>query len=116
MGEEWSASTPFLFFVDFSDDEALSNAVREGRRREFAHFKSFSEQHGDRQIPDPTSAETFNLSALKWEEASASPHADVRSDVKHLLRLRRDEVVPLTKSAFQGANRERPQPDCLTVT
>src|SRR5215212_3277138 len=57
MGEEWDASTPFLFFVDFSDDEPLSTAVREGRRREFAKFKAFAEQHGGEQIPDPTSKE-----------------------------------------------------------
>ncbi len=32
MGEEWSATAPFLFFVDFAPDEELNKAVREGRR------------------------------------------------------------------------------------
>ena len=35
MGEEWGASTPWRFFTDF-DEPALAEAVRTGRRREFA--------------------------------------------------------------------------------
>jgi maltooligosyltrehalose trehalohydrolase len=115
MGEEWDASTPFLFFVDFSDDEALSTAVREGRRREFAKFKAFAEQHGGEPVPDPTSEETFRRSRLDWEEATRAPHTEARSEVKHLLQLRRHEVVPLTKSTFLGAFRDRPTRDCLDV-
>src|SRR5690606_12550917 len=37
MGEEWGASTPFLYFTDHSEPE-LAEAVRNGRRREFAAF------------------------------------------------------------------------------
>jgi maltooligosyltrehalose trehalohydrolase len=116
MGEEWDASTPFLYFVDFSDDEALSNAVREGRRREFANFKSFAEQHGERQIPDPTLEETFTIPALRWDEAARPPHAETRDEVRRLLRLRQQEVVPLMKTRFLGASRMLPSPDCLDVT
>ena len=36
-----AASSPFLFFADFSDDAPLAAAVREGRRREFARFSAF---------------------------------------------------------------------------
>jgi maltooligosyltrehalose trehalohydrolase len=115
MGEEWDASTPFLFFVDFSDDEALSTAVREGRRREFAKFKSFAED-GGKQVPDPTSEDTFRRSILQWDEASRSPHAETRSEVQHLLKLRRDEVVPLLKSPFLGASRESRAANSLDVT
>jgi maltooligosyltrehalose trehalohydrolase len=116
MGEEWDASTPFLYFVDFSDDEALSNAVREGRRREFANFKSFAEQHGERQIPDPTLEETFALPALRWDEAARAPHAGTRDEVRCLLRLRQHEIVPLIKTPFLGASRELLDTDGLAVT
>jgi maltooligosyltrehalose trehalohydrolase len=116
MGEEWDASNPFLYFVDFSDDEDLSSAVREGRRREFANFKSFAEQHGERQIPDPTLEETVTLSALDWDEASRAPHADTRAEIRKLLRLRHEEVVPLTKTAFLGASRNLLEPGFLDVT
>ena len=115
MGEDWAASTPFLYFVDFSEDEALSAAVREGRRREFAKFASFSEG-GGKQVPDPTSEDTFTRSILRWDEVSRSPHAEVRAEVRGLLRLRRDEVTPLLKTRFLGGRREFPSPGCLDVT
>ena len=35
MGEEWAASTPWQFFTDHQEPE-LAEAVRAGRRREFA--------------------------------------------------------------------------------
>jgi maltooligosyltrehalose trehalohydrolase len=116
MGEEWAAASPFLFFVDFSEDEALARAVREGRRREFANFKSFAEQHGERQIPDPTLEETFLLSRLDWSERARSPHAEVLAEARRLLGIRREVVVPLTKTAFLGAACSQPKPDCLHVT
>jgi maltooligosyltrehalose trehalohydrolase len=116
MGEEWSASTPFLFFVDFSDDPELSRAVRNGRRQEFASFRSFAEQHGERQIPDPTEEETFRLSTLDWSETSRPPHAHAREEVRRLLRLRHKEIVPLTKTRFLGASRDHPTPHGLAVT
>jgi maltooligosyltrehalose trehalohydrolase len=115
MGEEWAASTPFLYFVDFSDDEALSAAVREGRRKEFANFKSFAEQHGDRTIPDPTLAETFERSRLDWREAGQSPHADVLAETRRLLRLRQEHIVPLTRTRFIGASASTPGPETLEV-
>jgi maltooligosyltrehalose trehalohydrolase len=115
MGEEWAASSPFLYFVDFSDDEELARAVREGRRREFANFKSFAEQHGDRQIPDPTLEETFALSRLDWGERARAPHAEVLAQTRRLLEIRRAEIVPLTKTAFMDATCTLQRPDCLDV-
>ena len=40
MGQEWAASTPFLFFTDFEPE--LGARVAEGRRREFADFPAFA--------------------------------------------------------------------------
>ena len=51
MGEEWGAEEPFLFFCDFHDE--LADAVREGRRREFAHFPEFANAAARARIPDP---------------------------------------------------------------
>src|SRR5439155_1385049 len=39
MGEEWASLRPFVFFCDF--EPGLRDAVRDGRRREFAHFAEF---------------------------------------------------------------------------
>ena len=115
MGEEWGAQTPFLFFVDFSDDPALARAVREGRAREFANFKSFAEQHGLRQVPDPTLEETFALSRLDWDEAARAPHRSIREETRALLRLRQAEVAPLVKSGFVGAQVSPTRPEALDV-
>jgi maltooligosyltrehalose trehalohydrolase len=115
MGEEWGAQNPFLFFVDFSDDPDLSRAVREGRAREFANFKSFAEQHGERQIPDPTLEETFRRSRVDWNEAARPPYRDVRAETQALLRLRQAEIEPLLKSGFSGAQIRRPQAEALDV-
>jgi maltooligosyltrehalose trehalohydrolase len=102
MGEEWSASAPFLFFVDFAD-EALAKAVREGRQKEFASFKSF-DSADDRTIPDPLSEETFTQSKLDWAERETGQHLTVLEDTKHLLEVRRRHVMPLLQSAFNGAD------------
>ncbi len=71
MGEEWSASTPFLFFVDFAPDEELNKAVRDGRRKEFKSFAAFADDTS--KIPDPTEEETFLHSKLDWSERDRSP-------------------------------------------
>ena len=93
MGEKWSASTPFLFFVDFAPDEALNKAVREGRRKEFKSFAAFADDTS--VISDPTMAETFAASKLDWSERERSPHREVLAETTRLLALRRDIVVPL---------------------
>jgi maltooligosyltrehalose trehalohydrolase len=112
MGEEWAASTPFQFFVDFADDPALSQAVRDGRQQEFAGFAGF----GGDALPDPTAAETFRASTLRWAEAEAEPHAAVRAETQRLLALRRERVLPLSTTDFLGAMWARPTPDALDVT
>ncbi|MGA0594377.1 malto-oligosyltrehalose trehalohydrolase [Enterovirga sp. CN4-39] len=116
MGEEWSASAPYQFFVDFAPDEDLSGAVREGRRREFQHFAAFSDPGASEAIPDPTAEETFTRSTLDWEEASREPHASVLADTRRLLALRREHVIPLTRTRFRGAEGSMPNPRAIEVT
>ena len=49
MGEEWSASTPFLFFSDFGAE--LGATVTAGRRREFAGWPGFEDDASTQRIP-----------------------------------------------------------------
>jgi len=63
MGEEWGAQQPFLYFVSHSDEE-LVEAVRKGRKAEFAAF------HADGEAPDPQAEETFNNSKLDWKQTN----------------------------------------------
>ena len=114
MGEEWSASAPFLFFVDFAPDEELNKAVREGRRREFKSFAAFADDTS--KIPDPTEAATFEASKLDWSERERAPHAAVLAETCRLLATRRDVVVPLLKSAYRGAEARLPRADVVDVT
>lgn len=83
MGEEWGATTPFLYFTDHEDPD-LAAAVREGRRREFATFGWAPEE-----IPDPQAAETFARSRLDWSEREREPHRSLLEWHRQLLRLRR---------------------------
>ncbi|WP_232628246.1 malto-oligosyltrehalose trehalohydrolase [Methylobacterium sp. Leaf118] len=114
MGEEWSASAPFLFFVDFAPDEDLNKAVREGRRREFKSFAAFADDTS--VIPDPTEAKTFTDSKIDWDEAEREPHRAVWADTRNLLQIRHQNVVPLSKTRFLGAKAELPAPCILDVT
>lgn len=92
MGQEWAASTPFLFFCDFGPE--LASAVTQGRRREFARFPQFSDPQAQQSIPDPNAAQTFTRSKLDWEELQRAPHRDWLQLHQTLLRLRRAEIVP----------------------
>ncbi|WP_133646676.1 malto-oligosyltrehalose trehalohydrolase [Paraburkholderia flava] len=62
MDEEYGSQQPFLFFTDYTGD--LADAVREGRRREFARFSAFSDEQRRALIPDPNDPRTFAASSL----------------------------------------------------
>ena len=96
MGEEWGAATPFPFFCDFTGD--LADAVRTGRREEFARFPEFQDPAIREQIPDPLSEATFASAKLAWDELSLPPHAESLERYKRLLAVRRMRIVPLAAS------------------
>ena len=83
QGEEWAASTPFLYFTDHTD-VAVGAAVTSGRRREFASFLAFADE-----VPDPQAVATFEASVLDRAERDLEPHAGVLRWYRHLLELRR---------------------------
>lgn len=114
MGEEWNASTPFQYFVDFADPE-LSTAIREGRRREFGGFGAYADEAAQDSIPDPTSEETFAQSRLDWSEIDQRPHQEVLTQTRDLLRIRRETITPIAASTFEGAAWERPTPEAVDV-
>jgi maltooligosyltrehalose trehalohydrolase len=107
MGDEWQASSPFLYFVDFADDPSLSNAVSEGRRTEFERFKAFANPEASARIPDPTIVDTFTRSRLDWSERRLPAHAHAYDECKELLSLRAKEIVPLLGKRFDGASRNQ---------
>ena len=92
MGEEWASRHPFAFFCDF--EPGLAQPVREGRRREFAHFPEFSDEVARERIPDPTAETTFEMSKLDWGEPSQAEHAIWLTRYQSLIELRMREIVP----------------------
>jgi maltooligosyltrehalose trehalohydrolase len=82
-GEEWAASTPFLYFSDHEPE--LGRKITEGRRAEFARFG-----WDPAEVPDPQAESTFTASRLRWEERADQPHAAMLDWYQALIRLRRD--------------------------
>jgi malto-oligosyltrehalose trehalohydrolase len=100
MGEEWAASTPFLFFSDFGDE--LGALVTAGRRREFAAWSAFSDPALRERIPDPQLAGTMRSSTLDWNERNAGSHADLLAFTRAALAARTAHIVPHLASGAHG--------------
>jgi maltooligosyltrehalose trehalohydrolase len=83
QGEEWGATSPFLYFTDHQDSE-LGRNVTEGRRREFTAFG-----WNPKEIPEPQAVETFERSKLNWSERDEEPHAGLLAWHRGLIELRR---------------------------
>lgn len=92
MGEEWGSRRRFPYFCDFEPE--LAQAVTAGRRREFARFARFRDPKARAAIPDPGDPATFASARLDWEELAQPEHADWLAYYRHLLALRRRELVP----------------------
>jgi maltooligosyltrehalose trehalohydrolase len=86
MGEEHDERAPFQFFSDHDDPE-IADATRQGRRREFAGFTSFSGE----EVPDPQERATF--------EGSRISHPEPDPFYRELIRLRRELPRRLEVSA-----------------
>jgi maltooligosyltrehalose trehalohydrolase len=97
MGEEWGTRTPFMYFIDHGDP-GLVEAVRAGRRNEFAGFIAG-------EVPDPADPSTRDRSVLDWSEPSDPEHAQV-------LALHRALVA--TRAEYPSVT--DPSPDGHTVT
>ncbi len=110
QGEEALLPTPFPFFCDFEGD--LADAVRKGRRGEFADFFA---AHGTALFPDPLADQTFQSAKLTPAGfATEDARAHLRA-FRDLAALRRSLVWPLTASPYRDSRLERAG-DVLAVT
>lgn len=96
MGEEWGETRPFQYFTDFEGE--LAAQVREGRRNEFRKWRIFADPKSREQIPDPNAMSTFEASQLDWAKAGHAPYRERLAFVSHLLKVRRERIVPLISS------------------
>jgi maltooligosyltrehalose trehalohydrolase len=83
QGEEFAASTPFLYFTQH-EEEQLSKQVSEGRRSEFEDFGWKPEE-----VPDPQAPETFHASKLDWRDLDKDSHRDMLAWYRELIALRK---------------------------
>jgi malto-oligosyltrehalose trehalohydrolase len=116
MGEEWGSEKPFLFFCDYEGE--LAQAVREGRRREFAGFSAFEDEAARERIPDPNAQRTFEVSRLDWSWRTEEQGSVGRGDgdptryqcIRRLLTLRREWLQPhlreVSSGSYEGAEEE----------
>jgi maltooligosyltrehalose trehalohydrolase len=82
MGEEYGESAPFTYFVSHTDPE-LVEAVRSGRRMEFAAFGWKQEP------PDPQDEATFQQSKLNRGLSNEGRHSVLRAYYRELIGLRK---------------------------
>jgi maltooligosyltrehalose trehalohydrolase len=92
QGEEFGASTPFLYFTDHRDLE-LAAAVSRGRREEFASFGWNPEE-----VPDPQMSCSFKSSKLNWDQMQQQPHEELLRWYRSLISLRRS--TPALRDGF----------------
>jgi malto-oligosyltrehalose trehalohydrolase len=104
MGEEFWASTPFLFFCDFGPELAL--AVTQGRRKQFSRFARFADPALQATIPDPNNQTTFERCKLVWSEAGDPCHREWSELYRECLGIRKAHIAPRLRGATPSGSFE----------
>jgi maltooligosyltrehalose trehalohydrolase len=86
MGQEFMASSPFLYFADVEPD--LFEIVRDGRWSFLRQFSRVSGASNEGLLPDSSKA-SFNKSKLDWQECERHTHALALH--RDLIRLRKHD-------------------------
>ena len=81
MGEEYGENAPFQYFTSHGDPD-LVEAVRRGRREEFAAFG------WEGNVPDPQDEQTFARSALNHSLKQEEPHQTLWRFYQRLIQIR----------------------------
>ncbi len=89
QGQEFAASSPFLFFADHGPE--LAPLVRRGRAEFLAQFPSLATRQMQGRFADPSSPATFERCRLDLSEREA--HREIYDLHRDLLKLRRDDPV-----------------------
>src|SRR5213593_2165191 len=88
QGEEFGASSPFLFFADIGDS-SVRDAIRRGRAEWLAPFLSVTEEEARRRLPAPDYPDVFARCKLDFSEREKNRELyELHVD---LLKLRRED-------------------------
>ncbi|HEY2760050.1 MAG TPA: alpha-amylase family glycosyl hydrolase, partial [Pirellulales bacterium] len=110
QGQEFAASTPFLYFADFQGD--MANAVRKGRGEFLSQFPTLTTPAARKHLADPCDSKTRERCRLDLAEREKHrPLYDLHID---LLKMRREDSVFKAQRCdrLETANLS---PDCLAV-
>jgi maltooligosyltrehalose trehalohydrolase len=86
MGEEYGETAPFQYFTSHGDPD-LVEAVRRGRREEFAAFG------WEQSVPDPQDEQTFRRSKLDHSLKKKEPHRTLLRFYRQLIRIRDEQEL-----------------------
>ena len=86
MGEEYGENAPFQYFTSHGDPN-LVEAVRRGRREEFAAFG------WEGIVPDPQDEQTFARSALNHSLKQEEPHQTLWRFYQRLIQIRDEQSL-----------------------
>ncbi len=89
QGQEFAASSPFLFFADHNSE--LAPLVRKGRAEFLTQFRSLATPEVQAILDNPCDARTFERSKLDLSERES--HSAIYEAHRDLLRLRREDGV-----------------------
>ena len=89
QGQEFGASSPFLYFADHRKE--LTDSIRDGRREFLAQFPSVTDANVLAALPPPGEASTF--ARCKLDPAERHAHAEAYAFHRDLLALRREDPV-----------------------
>ena len=103
QGEEWAASTPFLYFCDLGPED-LRSAVRDGRAAE----------HGIAGGPDPLDPATRDRCRLRWDEVGQGAHARMLRWYRALIETR--ATFPALRDSRPGATRVTREGELLRIS
>ncbi len=108
MGEEYGETAPFPYFISHRDPD-LVEAVRRGRREEFAAFAWQEEP------PDPQSPAVFQQAKLQHQRRREGDHAILHAWYRALIRLRRENpaLTHLSKETMEVWGFEQPRLVCV---
>lgn len=101
MGEEFGTTHPFYFFCNFGPE--LAESVTAGRKRDLAKLSQGNAPADRKHLPDPNAEDTFLSSRLDWLPVEAAAANTLLGHYRHLLSLRRREIVPRLRG-IQGGN------------
>lgn len=110
QGQEFSASTPFLYFADNAKEQAGN--VTKGRLQFLSQFPTLATAEASSHVAEPADRSTFERCRLNLSERQT--HSQSYALHRDLLRLRREDPVICRQRSdlLDGATLG---PDCLIV-